>query len=128
MSRQQTTRDETLTRHEDEFAIGVHDAVYDSVNVAKRVDTVAFDEVVPREVEHADTEHVAARDGDSGQVETLADGSISIPVFEERIVVQKELVVRERIIVRKHTVAEQYRVEGNRRIEHVEIDDSSLVD
>ena len=34
----------------------------------------------------------------------MPDGSLSIPVFEERLVVEKRLVVRERIIIRKHTV------------------------
>ena len=33
-------------------------------------------------------------DADSGEVETLPDGSISIPVFEEQLVITKRLVVR----------------------------------
>ena len=36
-------------------------------------------------VKHAATEHVPALEGDSGQVETLPDGSMSIPVLEEQL-------------------------------------------
>jgi stress response protein YsnF len=62
--------------------------------------------VIPR-VEHAEVERQAPADpsADSGEVEVLPDGSLSIPVFEEELVVQKRLVVRERIIVRQGEVA-----------------------
>ena len=56
---------------------------------------------------------------DSGQVETLPDGSLSIPIFEEILV--RRLVVRERIIVRKEVVSEQRRVGGELRKERVEV-------
>lgn len=45
-------------------------------------------------------DRAAAYDQDSGQIETLADGSILIPVFEEQLVITKRLVVKEREIVR----------------------------
>ena len=45
-------------------------------------------------------------EADSGEVEVLPDGSVSIPVFQEELVIEKRLVVRERVIVRKHTVTE----------------------
>jgi uncharacterized protein (TIGR02271 family) len=62
------------------------------------------------------------RPDDSAQVETLPDGSISIPVLEERLVVSKRLVVRERIVIRKRTITEEHRVEAELRKEQVEID------
>ena len=50
---------------------------------------------MPRDVEHVDTnERIAAEEGDSGEVELLDDGSVSIPVFEEVLIVTKRLVVR----------------------------------
>ena len=52
----------------------------------------------------------------------LADGSISIPLFEERLVVVKELVVRERVVVRKRTVTEHERIEAELRTERIEIE------
>jgi uncharacterized protein (TIGR02271 family) len=73
-------------------------------------------------VEQAKLERQAARDGDSGEVEVLSDGSISIPVFEEELVIEKRLVVRERVIVRKHTVTEERQVEADLRRERVEVD------
>jgi len=66
-------------------------------------------------VEHADLEREAPEEGDSGEVEVLPDGSISIPVFEEELVVEKRLVVRERVIVRKQMVSEDRVVEADLR-------------
>jgi uncharacterized protein (TIGR02271 family) len=77
---------------------------------------------VPRGVEHADNERTPTRESDSGEVETLPDGSLSIPVFEEQIVVTKQLVVRERIIVRKHTMYEEHVVTAELRREQLEVD------
>ena len=79
---------------------------------------------VSRGAEHADTERFEVPDpaGDSGQVETLEDGSLSIPVFEEQIVVTKRLVVRERVVVRKHTVYEDHVVSADLRRERLEVE------
>lgn len=59
--------------------------------------------------------------GDSGEVETLPDGSISIPVFEERLVVTKQTFVRERIIVTKDVETTTEHVEDEVRREHVDV-------
>jgi uncharacterized protein (TIGR02271 family) len=64
---------------------------------------------------------------DSGQVEELPDGSLSIPVFEEQLVCEKRTVLRERIIVRKETVTEDRVVEADLRREHVEADPDAEV-
>lgn len=74
--------------------------------------------------EHAETEvqAVADAEADSGLVETLPDGSLSIPVFEEQIVVTKRLVVRERIVVRKHTVYEDHVVSADVKRERLEVE------
>jgi uncharacterized protein (TIGR02271 family) len=55
-------------------------------------------------------------------VETLPDGSISIPVLEEELVVTKRLVVRERIVIRKETRTVTETVEAELRREHVDVD------
>jgi uncharacterized protein (TIGR02271 family) len=60
--------------------------------------------------------------GDSGKVETLPDGSISIPVLEERLVVKKETFVRERIIVSKDAETTTERIEDELRKEQVEVE------
>ena len=77
---------------------------------------------MPRDVEHADIERTGPLEDDSGQVETLPDGSVSVPVFEEEIVVSKRLVVRERIVIRKATTSELQRVEEEVRKERVEVE------
>jgi uncharacterized protein (TIGR02271 family) len=68
-------------------------------------------------------------DADDGQVWHLPDGSVSVPVFEEELVVTKRRVVRERIVVRKERVTEIQTVEADLRRERVELDvDDSVAD
>jgi uncharacterized protein (TIGR02271 family) len=88
------------------------------------VDVAPVRRVADRDVEHADVEHVAVDDdaGDDGQVWYYEDGSISIPVLEEELVVTKRVRVRERILVRKATTTEEAVVEADLRRERVEID------
>jgi uncharacterized protein (TIGR02271 family) len=118
-----------LIRHEEELELGRTERVAGSLRVRKRVqrDTVGQD--VDRQVERLDeVERVPARNGDSGEVETLADGSISIPIFEEELVVSKRVVVRERVVIRKRTGTETQRVEAELRRERVEVDADDDVD
>ena len=85
--------------------------------------------IVRRGIEQAGLERIDAGDGDSGRIETLPDGSVSIPLFEEQVVVEKRLVVRERVVVRKQTVVEDQVVEADLRRERLEVDaDPSLVE
>lgn len=60
--------------------------------------------------------------GDSGEVETLPDGSLSIPVFGDEVVVTTRRVVRERIIVQTNTVTEDQVVTADVRREQVEVE------
>ena len=100
------------------------------LGLRKTVDHDHVEHVVPRGVEHAEVERTGAVDPevDSGQVETLPDGSLSIPVFEEQLVVTKRLVVRERVVVRKHTVTEDYVVAADLARERVELDTSGDIE
>lgn len=119
----QATEDAAVTRHEEQAHYGVEEVETGRVRVRKDVESYPVTEVVPRNVEHADTsERVAAVEGDSGEVETLEDGSISIPVFEEVLVVTKRLVVRERVIVRKRTVIDEYTLQTELQREHVTVE------
>ena len=95
-----------------------------TARAVKHVDTETVRARVQRGSEHADTERVEVADAetDSGEVETLPDGSLSIPVFEEQIVVTKRLVVRERVIVRKHTVYEEHVVSADLKRERLEVE------
>jgi uncharacterized protein (TIGR02271 family) len=114
-------RDTSVIRHEEEPLVETTSAQIGAVRVRKGVETYTAAEVVPREIEQADVERSPAREADSGEIETLPDGSVSIPVFEERLVVTKERFVRERIVVRKDTVTEEERVELELKRERVQV-------
>lgn len=125
------TQEVATTRREERAVAGTELHESGGVRVRKHVDTYPVTETVTRSVEHADApERVAAVEGDSGEVETLEDGSLSIPLFEEVLVVTKKLVVRERVIVRKRTVVDEHTLETELRREHVtvEADDDTLLE
>ena len=111
-----------VVRHEEELVTDTVVGEAGRVGVRKVVDHERVETVAPRGVEHAEFERQAPGEADSGEVEILADGSVSIPVFEEELVIEKRLVVRERVIVRKHTVTEERRVEATLRRERVEVE------
>ena len=117
------------TRSSEELEVGIESREAGSVSVDKQVETEHVRQAVTRGVEHADVERAGPAEGDSGEIETLPDGSVSVPVFEEQLVVEKRLVVRERIIIRKTTVEEEHLVEADLRREVVDIDvDDSVRD
>jgi uncharacterized protein (TIGR02271 family) len=111
----------TVQLSEEQLRIGTERVEAGRATARKHVDVEHVSRTVDRGVEHADVDRVPALEGDSGQVETLPDGSLSIPVFEEQLVVEKRLVVRERVVVRKHTVAEQHVVQADLRRERLEV-------
>ncbi len=111
-----------LVRREEEATITPTPREAGAVRLRKRVDRLLARADVARHVENAMVERRPAQVGDSGQVETLADGSISIPIFEEEIVVTKRMVVRERLIVRKEKRSEQVTVPLELKRERVEIE------
>jgi uncharacterized protein (TIGR02271 family) len=112
----------SVVRHEEELQLETQEYEAGSVRVRKRVETDQVERVEPRSVEYGDFERAPVSDGDSGEIETLEDGSISIPLFEERLVVSKELFVRERVILRKRTVTEEHRIEAELRKEQIEVE------
>jgi len=111
-----------VVRSEEQLVIGVVEEEVGKVRIRRDTVSEPYARSVERQLEEADVERRAATDGDSGQIETLADGSVSIPVFEEELVVEKRLVVRERIIVRKRTITEERVIEAELRRQRVEIE------
>ncbi|MEX1104483.1 MAG: DUF2382 domain-containing protein, partial [Dehalococcoidia bacterium] len=69
-----------LVRHEEEAVITAEPKAAGSVRLRKRVDRLLTKAEVARHVEDGEVERRPAEAGDSGEVETLADGSISIPL------------------------------------------------
>jgi uncharacterized protein (TIGR02271 family) len=112
----------SFVRHEEELRVGTAPIEVGAVQARKRVETERFADDVPREVEHAEIERSGPLENDSGEIETRPDGSVSIPVLEEEVVVSKRLVVRERVIIRKSVTTERRRVEADIRKERVDVD------
>jgi uncharacterized protein (TIGR02271 family) len=98
------------------------------VRIRKELEEVAFDELVPYAVEHAEIERVPANADDSGDIETMADGTVSIPVLEEQLVIEKRLVVTERLLVRKRVETREQRVTADLVREVVTVDSDEDVD
>jgi uncharacterized protein (TIGR02271 family) len=114
---------EELTRHEEALRIETRTIDAGTVRVRKDVSTEHTATPIPRTVENVDGfDRTAANDEDSGQIETLEDGSISIPLFEEQLVVTKRLVVRERVIIRKVATIENQVIEADLRSERARIE------
>lgn len=111
----------SLVASEERLVISTRTDDYGTVRAHTRVDTVQVDEPVRVGAEQAELEREPAREGDSGKVETLEDGSLSIPVFEEELVVTKRMVLRERVILRKTTVWTEQTVSEQLRRERVEV-------
>ena len=122
MSVERDRREAELVRHEEELEVGQVEEPYATVGARKRVETERVEQVEPRAVEHGEFERAPAEDGDSGEIEVLPDGSVSIPLLEERLVVSKETYVRERVILRKRTVTEHQRIEADLRRERIEVE------
>jgi uncharacterized protein (TIGR02271 family) len=111
-----------LVRHEEELDIDVVEEPVGRVRARKRIESREVSEDVDREFEDADVSREPAAEADSGEIETLPDGSVSIPLFEEELVVTKRLVVRERLVIRKRRRVETERVEATLRSERIEVE------
>ncbi len=117
-----------LTRHEEEASIVPRTVQGETIRMKKTVETIRVDESIPRSIVYADVERETPAEEDDGKIRELPDGSLSIPVLEEQIVVTRRTVVRERIIVRKRTVTETVHVEDEVRREHIEIEATEGLD
>ena len=117
-----TERSIDVTLHEERAVVGTQTEEVGAVRARKRIETEHVEQPYERTVEHADLDRTPAEEGDSGEVITLPDGSVSIPVFEEVLVVEKRLVVRERVVLRKTAVVEEQVVSAELRREHVDIE------
>jgi uncharacterized protein (TIGR02271 family) len=121
-------REAELVRHEEELDVATETKTYGSLRARKVVETERVEEVLPVAVEHALIERVPANAGDSGEIETLADGSVSIPIVEEELVVTTRKVVRERVLVRKQLVEEARVLVADLRRERIDVETTGEVE
>ena len=120
----------SLVRHEEELDVATVPVEVGAVRARKRVEQRHVAEVVPRSRERfIDVERARPDEQDSGEIEVLPDGSVSVPIVEEELVVTKRTVVRERLIVRKEATTDQQRIQTELRQERVEVetDDAAQV-
>ena len=123
MTRPESSEDAGLevVRSEEELHLGTRLQDAGRVLVRKLVGERHDSQEVERQVEQARVDTQTAEPGDTGEVLTLPDGSLSIPVFEEKVFIEKRLVVKERLVVSKFSMAHREQVETDVRVEHVEV-------
>ena len=92
-----------------------------SVNVRKRVRVDRERLSVPTRREEVSVERVPVS-GEATEAQ-IGEDEVSVPVFEDEVVVQKRAVAKEEIRVRKDVVREEQIVEEDVRREEVEIED-----
>jgi uncharacterized protein (TIGR02271 family) len=120
--RPRPTEEPAVVRHEEDVAVAKQWHEVERLGVRRVVDHERVSDDYPREREELAYERVPVADNDSGEIETLADGSISIPLYEEELEVVTRTVLRERVIIRKERVTEWQTVEAERRRERVELE------
>jgi stress response protein YsnF len=116
--------EQEVIRREEVLEVGRIQREVGDVRMRKVVEEQPFEDTVTRGIEHADFERVPADPDDAGDVRQLRDGSVSIPVFEEQLVVEKRVIVRERVLVRKRveSVSEEVRADLRREVVEVDVD------
>ena len=112
----------TLVRHEEALEVGKRTAEPGKVRARKSLATERVEQTVPVERELVELERLPAEEHDSGRVEELADGSVSVPVFGEEIEIRKRVVVKERVRLAKRTVTDEETVAADVAREQIEID------
>lgn len=118
----------SVVRSEEQLVAEAVEREVGKVRIRKELEQVEFDQLVPYAVEHAEIERVPPHDDDSGDIETLADGTVSIPVLEEQLVIEKRLVVTERLLVRKRVETKEQRVTADLTREVVSVDTDESVE
>jgi uncharacterized protein (TIGR02271 family) len=111
-----------LVRREERLLVGSRVREIGRLRARKRVETRELRQSVPLAMEHVDIERLPPNQDDSAQVETLADGSVSIPILAEEAVVSRRTVLRERVRIQKLQETDRYRIEETLRREKVEVE------
>ena len=111
-----------VVRHEEEPTLWRRRGVAGLLRARRRMRVEPASANLPVELERLVQQRVPPEADDDGHVRRLPDGSISIPVYREELVVTKRTVLAERIVIRKESYTELRRVRAELRTEHVEIE------
>ena len=125
---ERVTGEVSVVRSEEHLDVGTVEREAGKVRIRKDVETVPYDEVVSYLAEVADVERVGPDPDDSGEIETLPDGTLSIPVIEEQLVVEKRRVVVERVLVRKRQETREQRVTTELQRERVTVEADAAIE
>jgi len=121
-ARAASEEDRTIILHEEEATVDKRWEGVGYARVRREVERERVRDKYARQREQLAQERVPVGEGDSGKIETLSDGSISIPLFEEELVVIRKTVLRERVIIRKELATDWETVEAELRREYVTFD------
>jgi uncharacterized protein (TIGR02271 family) len=116
-----------MVRSEEELSVDTRLRSYGTARLTKTIELEEVERLIPVHADFLETHEidVADPDSDSGQVEHAANGDISVPVFEERLVVEKRLVVAKRVVLsRERRVIGEQQVRDVLRRERIEVNAS----
>jgi uncharacterized protein (TIGR02271 family) len=112
----------TITRSEEELAIGRREQRAGEVDIHKRVETEHVRESIPTRREEVIVERRPIEDASMSTSPRIEEDEVRIPVNEEELVVEKRTVPKEEIVVRKQERTENETVEADLRRERIDID------
>ncbi len=119
-----STGERTLTRAEEEVAIGKREVSSGEARVSKHVETERVSTPVTRRREELVVERRPVHDEQRGHA-SISDDEVRIPLREEEVVVEKRPVIKEEVFIGKRTVEEHDTVETDVRRERFDIDTNS---
>jgi uncharacterized protein (TIGR02271 family) len=110
-----------IVRHEEEMRPRKAWRLLGFLRARRTVRVERLSHRLPADAEKLVQEHVPVGEGDSGQIETLPDGSVSIPLYQEELIVTRRVVLRERVILRKQVIHRPRTIRAELRREAVDI-------
>jgi uncharacterized protein (TIGR02271 family) len=116
---------EEIVRSEEELRVSKEVRTYGTAHLRTEVEEEEVARDVPVEADVVEVIEVEVTDpeADSGRVEETPEGDVSVPVFEERLVVVKRQVVAKRIVLARHRrVVREERVADTVRRERVTVE------
>ncbi len=119
---------ESLTRSEEELAVGKRREQEGEVRVGKHIETDHVSRDVPLEHERVRVERRPATEQTAGKADMRED-EIRVPVYGEEAVVEKRPVVKEEVVISKERTSQPERVDADLKKERLDIDkDGDVLD
>lgn len=113
---------ETMTRSEEELAVGTRSRETGKVRLRKYIVTENVTTTVPVQREEVRVEREPIADGEGGGGE-LGEDEQEMVLHEEEVVAEKKVVGKEKVRLDKDTVSEEQQVSEEVRKEQIEVDE-----